>query len=314
MTPQEADAVAALCLLAAMADGQKHDAERDKLKEVFASLDDANHAAVYQNVLMKRTDLPREAARLTTPELQTLAYEMAVCVCDADGVTSPAEKTFLNQLRDALTLPPDQAQRTLADAEAMAIIPLDDEPAQPMARSVQPPAVDPHAAEIDSMVLKYAILNGGLELLPQSLATMAILPLQMKMVYRIGKRYGYEMDRGHIKEFLAVIGIGATAQVVENFARKLFGGFLKHAGGKMFGKVGQTAAGAAMSFATTYALGQVAQTYYAGGRTLSAVDLKGLFSRQVQSAQGLYAQHAPQVESTAQQIDVKQILNMVRGQ
>ncbi len=32
------------------------------------------------------------------------------------------------------------------------------------------------------MVSNYAILNGALELLPESLATLAIAPLQMKMV------------------------------------------------------------------------------------------------------------------------------------
>lgn len=176
-----------------------------------------------------------------------------------------------------------------------------------------PPPPTPRDAQLDSMILKYAILNGGLELLPQSLATMAILPLQMKMVYRVGKAYGHELDRGHIREFLAVIGIGATAQVVENFARKFLGGFLKKAGGKMAGKVGKAATGAAMSFATTYALGQVARRYYAGGRSLAAVDLKALFAEQVQSAQGLYAQHAPQVEAASQQLDVRQVLDMVRG-
>jgi hypothetical protein len=56
--------------------------------------------------------------------------------------------------------------------------------------------------EVDKMILNYAILNGALELLTDSLATMAIIPLQMKMVYRIGKAHGYELDRGHIKELL----------------------------------------------------------------------------------------------------------------
>jgi len=35
-------------------------------------------------------------------------------------------------------------------------------------------------AELDTMILNYAILNGALELLPQNLASMAIIPLQMR--------------------------------------------------------------------------------------------------------------------------------------
>ncbi|MCK7498350.1 MAG: hypothetical protein MZW92_52755 [Comamonadaceae bacterium] len=63
------------------------------------------------------------------------------------------------------------------------------------------------------MILNYAILNGALELLPDSLASMAIIPLQMKMVYRIGKSYGYELDRGHVKDFLATARRGPDLAV-----------------------------------------------------------------------------------------------------
>src|ERR1044072_3047760 len=79
-------------------------------------------------------------------------------------------------------------------------------------------------AEMDKYILNHAIVNGAVELLPQSLATMAIIPLQMKLVYRIGQSYGYEMDRGFIKEFLATVGVGLTSQYVEQVGRKLLGG------------------------------------------------------------------------------------------
>ena len=70
------------------------------------------------------------------------------------------------------------------------------------------------------MILNYAILNGALELLPESLATMAIIPLQMKMVYRVGMSHGFELDRGHIKDFIATLGVGLTSQYVEQIGRK----------------------------------------------------------------------------------------------
>jgi len=105
-------------------------------------------------------------------------------------------------------------------------------------------------------VLNYSILNGALELLPDSLATMAIVPLQMKMVYRIGKRYGYELDRRHITELLGAAGVGLTSQVVEGFARKLFGGLLGKVAGGLGRRAGDQLAGSAMSFASTYALVQ----------------------------------------------------------
>jgi uncharacterized protein (DUF697 family) len=166
---------------------------------------------------------------------------------------------------------------------------------------------------VDASILRYAILNGGLELLPQGLATMAIVPLQMKMVYGVGKAYGVTLDRGHIKEFIATVGVGMTSQVVENLARNLLGGFARKIGGKTAGKLVGTATGAAMTFATTYAMGQVAKQYYAGGRKLSSVDLRTLFTREVERAKGLYTQYRPQVEQSARNTDASQILSMVRG-
>ena len=81
-------------------------------------------------------------------------------------------------------------------------------------------------AELDQAILNAAILNGALELLPETLSTMAIIPLQMKLVYRIGKAHGYELDSGHVKDFLATVGVGLTSQYLEQAGRKLLGGLL----------------------------------------------------------------------------------------
>lgn len=106
---------------------------------------------------------------------------------------------------------------------------------------------------------------------------MAIIPLQIKLVYSIGKAHGVTLDQGHIKEFIAAAGVGLTSQYLEQFGRKLLGGLLGKAAGKTFGKVGSAATGMAFSFATTYALGQVAQRYYAGGRVMSTALLRETF-------------------------------------
>jgi uncharacterized protein (DUF697 family) len=256
---------------------------------------------------------------------------MAVAVCDADGRCSDAERRFLDTLRVSLGLDADESATVVAEADRLADFELAAAPTAiamtpvmttTMTTTAAPSTSSPSttrdvaanvAAEIDASILKYAILNGALELLPQGLATMAIVPLQMKMVYGVGKSYGVSLDRGHIKEFIATIGVGMTSQVVENFARDLLGGLAKKFLGKTAGKVVKTATGAAMSFATTYALGQVAKQYYAGGRKLSSVDLRALFSREVERAKGLYTQHRPEIEQSARTLDAKQVLAMVRG-
>lgn len=330
MERTEVDALAALTVLAAVADGATSDSERDRIKAVLDGLSgdgEAEEARILagaqRRALLRQTSVEAEAAKLASPESRALAFEMAVAVCDADGAHGPQEKEFLERLRAALAIDGSVAAATVRDADALAEIPLE----KPMQATVSPrvvaatalPAVPPPpdagtvGREVDASILRYAILNGGLELLPQGLATLAIVPLQMKMVYGVGKAYGVTLDRGHVKEFIATVGVGMTSQVVENFARNLLGGFARKLGGKTAGRLVGAATGAAMTFATTYAMGQVAKQYYSGGRKLSSVDLRALFAREVERAKGLYAQYRPQVEQSARNTDASQILGMVRG-
>jgi uncharacterized protein (DUF697 family) len=142
---------------------------------------------------------------------------------------------------------------------------------------------------------------------------MAIIPLQIRMVYGIGKAHGVELDQGHIKEFIAAAGVGLTSQYLEQFGRKLLGGLLGKAAGKTFGKIGRAATGMALSFATTYALGQVAKRYYAGGRTMSTALLQETFQSLLTPAKQLQQQYLPQMEHKAQSLDMGQVMSLARG-
>jgi uncharacterized protein (DUF697 family) len=134
----------------------------------------------------------------------------------------------------------------------------------------------------------------------------------MKMVYRIGKAHGYELDRGHIKDLLAAMGVGLTGQYLEDVGRKLIGGLFGKAAGGLVGSLARGATGVAFSFATTYALGQVARRYYAGGRTMNTQMLKDAYTSVLGQARGLQAQYMPQIEQQARKVDVAQIVQMVR--
>jgi len=169
-------------------------------------------------------------------------------------------------------------------------------------------------AELDALILSAAKLNGALELLPQSWASMAIIPLQVRMVYNIGHAHGVELDQGHIREFIAAVGVGLTSQYIEQFGRKLLGGLIGAAAGRMIGGIGRAATGVAFSFATTYALGQVAKRYYAGGRVMSTALLQASFQELLAPAKQMQTQYLPQIQATARTLDMGKVLSMVRGQ
>jgi uncharacterized protein (DUF697 family)/tellurite resistance protein len=321
MTEQERRSTLAVCLLAALADGA-NDRERAELKRIADALTEGggvNLASVYQDVLLGRMSLEEAAAALGSPEVRRYAYEMAVVVCDADGAASSAEAAFLERLRTALGLP-DEARQVVAEANALATAPFEPAgaPAAPLPTSAGPGApgrapARPDEAALDRSILNYAILNGALELLPQSLASMAIVPLQLKMVYEVGRGYGYALDRGHVKDFVATAGVGLTSQYVEEFGRKIVGGLLGKLGGGLLRGLGGQATGVAFSFATTYALGQVAKQYYGAGRQLDPDGLRRAYEGLFEQAKGMQSRFAPDIEQRARSLDFQQVLRAVRG-
>ena len=316
MTPSETRAIVSLSLLAAFVDGEKHERERAEIKRIAEGLsqaDGVNLPTLYQDVLMKRVSLASVAGELKSTESKQLAYEMAVCVCDADGTQSDAERMFLADVRTSLGLDASAAQFSQQAEDIAAAV-----PAAATVTAVAPAAVaaaapSPDSAELDKSILNASILNGALELLPETLSTMAIIPLQMKLVYRIGKAYGYELDSGHVKDFLATVGVGLTSQYLEQAGRKLLGGLLGKMGGGLLRGLGNQAVSSGMSFASTYALGHVAKRYYAGGRTLSAQMLKESFSGVVQEGKSLQTQYLPAIQEKARTLDAGKVLSLVRG-
>lgn len=323
MQVEQTRAIVAICLMAAFADQHKDERERDHIRQIAESLSadsGIDLMKVYQDVLLGRIGLEAAVSALDTAELRQLAFEMAVGVCDADGVHDARETAFLDTLRSALGLERKQADGFTAQADALASLPLGDASvALPIPGSTPAPSPKgPHNstmsdAELDRTILNASILNGALELLPQSLASMAIIPLQTRLVYRIGKSYGYELDRGHIKDFLATVGVGLTSQYVEQFGRKLVGGLLGKMLGKTGAKIGSIATGSAFSFASTYALGHVARRYYACGRSLSADALKTSFSGLVTEARDLQQRYTPQIQERARTLDVGKLMNELRA-
>jgi len=307
MQASQQRAIVAIALAAAFADGTKDEQERDELTRVTQALQlgaDFNMPALVQEVLLKHTTLDALAADLGSPEVKQLAFEFAVGVCDADGLRNDSETRFLADLGRALGLTQPQMVEPAANTDAIVTAPL----------VTAPPGASAGADEavLDRMILDTAITNGALELLPQSLATMAIIGMQMRMVYRIGTAYGQQLDRSHVKDFLAAAGVGLTGQYLEQIGRGIVGGLFGAAAGNLVGAIARGATGAAFSFATTYALGQVAKRYYASGRAMTTAMLKEAYAAMLGQAKALQARYQPQIAQRVSSIDPQRLSTLVR--
>lgn len=299
--PPNNESLLAICLFAAFSDGDHSDSEREQINRIAAELESGNLAEISRKILMGKISIESAVSGLESDQSRLLAYEMARAICEAGGSITAPEQEFLTRLRGALGLSASDSKAVDDEVDALSLAPVSSE------------AAPTDGVDNSGMILKYSILNGALELLPETFATMAIIPMQMKMVYRIGKAHGVEQDRSLIKEFLATAGVGIGSQVVEGFARKLMGGFGKKLGGKTAGKIANQVTGSAFSFASTYAIGHVAEKYHSGGKRLSGPELKSLFNTLSEQAKGMHAQYLPAIQERAKGLNPASIMAMVSG-
>jgi uncharacterized protein (DUF697 family)/tellurite resistance protein len=291
-------------IAAALADGVCDERERSHLDALARAAGAESSAALAQHAALR----PDLADRLGTPEARQAAYDLAVAVCHADGAANEAETRFLANLRAALRLSDASVAQGDQTAGALASAPV----------AGAPVAGTAGGASTEDMILQTSILAGALELLPQSLATMAVIPVQLRLVYQIGQRHGQKLDANQAKDLLATVGIGAATQVLDGVARRVLSGVAHGVLGRLLGGlaggVAGAAAGAGTVFAATYALGHAAEQYYAQGRTLSTADLQALFAKLRDQAQDLYPKVQAQIQERARTLDLTQLAaTLTRG-
>jgi uncharacterized protein (DUF697 family)/tellurite resistance protein len=235
-------------IAAALADGVCDERERGHLDALARAAGAESNAALAQTAALR----PDLADRLGTPEARQAAYDLAVAVCHADGVTNEAETRFLANLRSALRLSDASVAQGARTAGTLASAPVAGAPLG-------------DAGSTDDTILQTSILAAALELLPQSLATMAVIPLQLRLVYQIGQKYGQKLDANQAKDLLATFGIGAATQVLDGVARRVLSGVAQGVLGRLLGGLAGGVAGAAAGAGTVFA------AYAQHGRSAGAV-------------------------------------------
>jgi uncharacterized protein (DUF697 family)/tellurite resistance protein len=277
--------IVAIAMLAAAADGTTAQAEQDAITAAAARIGSEDVTRLARLLSSGKARLGDLAALLSDDEARRVAYQTAVAVCHADGAVNATEQAFLDSLRQTLGLPAAAAADLEQTAGALSTAPI----------AAAGPAAD---AALDELILQQAMLTGALEILPDSLANIAILPLQLRLVYQIGQRHGQKLDAGQAME-------GVVMKVLGGFAGGLLGG--------LAGGAARVATGAAVTFAATYALGHVADRYYAQGRRLSAGDLRALFAQFQAEARTIYPRVQQQIHTQSSRLNLQSVLAAVRG-
>jgi uncharacterized protein (DUF697 family)/tellurite resistance protein len=296
MNTTEQNALLSIALMAALADGSQNDAERDHI----ASLSEEIGPDLFAEIASGEMTLESQVGLLSHDGKQQ-AYALAVAICTADGIVNADEAGFLASLRNSLGLDEAVRQHLEQEASTLTTTPLD----KPL-KAAGAQESDPREASI----VNHAMIAGALQLLPHGLATLAVVPLQSKMVYQIAETYGHKPSRENIIDLLTVVGVGLTSQVVGGIARGIFRGVA----GKAIGGLAGTVANAALSFATTYALGGVAKRYYEQGRNINADELRQVFSERQAMGKELFIKYQAQIQEKAQALKNQDLAAMLRGE
>jgi uncharacterized protein (DUF697 family)/tellurite resistance protein len=302
MTTQDQEAIVTIACLAALADGRTTPDELTRLRATAGRLG-VDFDVTGQRALSGTGELPELARALSGEDARRLAYETALMVCHADGPPNEMETRFLDRLRGVFAFGPSTLGQVEQEAAALA--------GTPLAPGVEVGSGRPPTdTELDQLILQQAMITGAVELLPDKLATIAILPLQLRLVYRIGRHFGQPLDASQVKDLAATLGLGAASQVMERVVRRAVGGVAGGLLGGLLGGASGLAAGVAVTFASTYALGHAAKQYYAQGRRISGADLRALFERFQEDAKTLFPKVQDEIQTQAKSLNLR---NLVGG-
>ena len=230
------------------------------------------------------SDIDALIAQIASQDARDVAFGACVTMANANRVCLPRQKAILDRIEHAWAVPAEKkgfALRVIEEARIEWLTPL-------------LPEADSAARDtlVEDHILRYAVLAAvlGLDARPlESIATdLAVVGLQARMFRAIGPYWGRSTSMETVKQVIAAVGVGTGARVAVI-------GLVKFVPGAGSAFVAST------NFASTWALGQVANLYWGDGGTsdLGTADLTVLrdaFERAKVEGRRLYEEHRTNVE------------------
>lgn len=280
----------AACLRAlvavAKADGKITDEERAALDTAIGMLPGSSDL---QRLLDEDPDFDRTLSEIRSAEAREHLWQSAYGMVHADGTASPEEQKLLDRIRASFQIDEAKASATrrLFEETKDTLLPSN-------IRAIDDPVK--RQKEIDQDVLKYSVLSAVLGAFPVpgvAIATdLAIVALQVKLVRDIGQYWGHKVDKAAVKSLLAGLGLGTGARIAVSNLAKLV-------------PVWGSAFGATTAFATTWALGKIANRYFEGGQKEDVAKLKKDLKAMEKEGKEAYAQQKETIASKRKATDEK---------
>jgi uncharacterized protein (DUF697 family) len=288
MEINEKEGTACLRVLVAVAkaDGNVSAEEQGALESAIELLPGANDL---KGMLGETIDVEKELLAIKSQSAKDYLWESANGMVLADSVASSEEQKLLDTLRTKLGISPEKVsltKRLFAETKDTLL------PSNIQAIS------DPvkRKKEINEDTLKYSVLAAVLGAFPipgVAIATdIAVIGLQVKLVRDISRYWGHEMDKPAAKKLLAGFGLGTGARIAVTNLVKLV---------PIWGSV----VGGTTSFASTYALGKVADKYFEKGQPADLKELKKELKAAEKEGKEVFAQQKDAIEAKKKSSETK---------
>jgi len=288
VSEQEALAGLRVLISVAKADGALDADKRKALENAFAGLK-LPAGLTPQALLEEQIDLEAQLRLLASPAARESTYQSALGLVQLDGQCTPAEKQVLDHVRATLRIDDQEASlaRKVLDEAKDTVLPSNIKPETDPAK---------RAAAVKSDTLKYSVISGVLGSFPIpgiALATdLAVVGVQVKLVRDIGQRFGHTVDKKAALSLLGGLGLGTGARIAVSNLAKLVPGW-----GSVFG--------ASASFASTWALAKIADSYFESGMKADPASLRTDFKAAQAKGKAAFDANKGLVESKRVQSEEK---------
>ncbi len=287
---QEILASIKLLVCMAKADGKLLEEERQGLIESLASLS-LPEGVTIDSLLSEDINLEEIIPQITSQTARESTYQAAYLMAHIDGNCSEEEQQILDRLATAFAgFQPFGYETWLQNLESKA------ERSSLASQMSQISDSNQRSLEVEQVIADACFFNAVFGAFPfPGLAILLDLVIywnQLTLVQTIGERWGYTAQNEDLKKAL----FGSLAVTG---ARIAFSNLTK-----MIPVVGMVA-GAASAYATTWAIGKVANQYYAEGGKMDQFKLQEAFRLAKQEGEALYKQHADAIAARRQSLEPK---------
>ena len=273
------------------------------LEEEFASLADTFEEihlpeGVTVDTLLNAEDEPIDTllSQITSDIAQEVVYQSAYAMANIDGECSPEEKALLDKIGTTFTNSKMWGKQEWLEALEKRS---QQSPISTQVSQIDDPAR--RAIEVDNAITDTCFLNAVLGAFPLPGIAIAFDMLiywnQLDLAQAIGQSWGYDRNQADFrKAIFGSLGITGTRIAVSNLAKLV----------PVFGMV----VGATTAYASTWALGKVANEYFASGGEMDAFSLRQAFKKAKKEGETIYKSKAEEIAAKKKAIEPQvQLLN-----